>query len=82
MAFSQDFREFIKLLNSNNVEYLLAGGYAIAVHGYPKNAENANRFMLLQVIPNVIVGLISLSQLNFRSCSYKYSCNLQCRKPL
>ena len=36
MELSQDFREFIKLLNKNKVEYLLAGGYAVAAHGYPR----------------------------------------------
>jgi hypothetical protein len=31
-----DLREFIKLLNSNHVEYLLIGGYAVGYHGYPR----------------------------------------------
>jgi len=26
-----DFREFLKLLNSNSVEYLLIGGYAVGI---------------------------------------------------
>jgi predicted nucleotidyltransferase len=30
----QDFREFIRLLNENDVEYLVVGGYAVAFHGY------------------------------------------------
>jgi hypothetical protein len=34
--FPKDFKEFITLLNSNNVEYLVAGGYAVAYHGYPR----------------------------------------------
>jgi hypothetical protein len=29
-----DFKEFLKLLNSNNVAYLLVGGYAVSIHGY------------------------------------------------
>ena len=29
-----DFKEFLRLLNSNNVEYLLVGGYAVGYHGY------------------------------------------------
>ena len=32
--FNQDFRELIILLNSNEVEYLLVGGYAVILHGY------------------------------------------------
>lgn len=29
-----DFRDFLKLLNSHRVEYLLIGGYAVCFHGY------------------------------------------------
>lgn len=29
-----DFKEFLKLLNANQVEYLLIGGYAVGYHGY------------------------------------------------
>ena len=32
----QDFKDFLKLLNSHNVEYLLVGGYAVGYHGYPR----------------------------------------------
>lgn len=31
-----DFKEFLKLLNSQKVEYLLVGGYAVGYHGYPR----------------------------------------------
>jgi hypothetical protein len=31
-----DFKEFLKLLNSNRVRYLLVGGYAVGYHGYPR----------------------------------------------
>lgn len=30
----RDFRDFLSLLNSHCVEYLLVGGYAVAIHGY------------------------------------------------
>ena len=32
---NQDFKEFIQLLNENEVKYLVIGGYAVAVHGHP-----------------------------------------------
>jgi predicted nucleotidyltransferase len=32
----QDFKEFLVLLNKHEVEYLLVGGYAVALHGYPR----------------------------------------------
>lgn len=34
--FPQDFKEFIGLLNAGGVEYLVVGGYAVGVHGYPR----------------------------------------------
>lgn len=32
----QDFKEFLSLLNSHEVDYLLVGGYAVALWGYPR----------------------------------------------
>jgi hypothetical protein len=32
-----DFRDFLKLLHSHRVEYLLVGGYAVCYHGYYRN---------------------------------------------
>ena len=34
--FNQDFRDFLQALNNNDVEYLLVGGYAVILHGYPR----------------------------------------------
>lgn len=31
-----DFKDFLKLLNSQGVEYLVVGGYAVGCHGYPR----------------------------------------------
>jgi predicted nucleotidyltransferase len=31
-----DFKEFLRLLNAHQVEYLLVGGYAVGYHGYPR----------------------------------------------
>jgi hypothetical protein len=31
-----DFKEFLQLLHSENVEYLLVGGYAVGYHGHPR----------------------------------------------
>jgi hypothetical protein len=53
---NQDFKEFIRLLNKNNVQYLVVGGYTVALHGYPRhtksldiwinrNPENAGKMM-------------------------------------
>lgn len=31
-----DFKEFLRLLNETEVQYLLVGGYAVGYHGYPR----------------------------------------------
>lgn len=40
MALSQDFKEFIASLNSNDVRYLVIGGYAVAIHGHPRYTKD------------------------------------------
>ena len=37
---NQDFKEFIQLLNDNQVNYLVIGGYAVAVHGHPRYTKD------------------------------------------
>jgi hypothetical protein len=37
---NQDFKEFIKSLNNNGVRYLVVGGYAVALHGYPRYTKD------------------------------------------
>ncbi len=32
----QDFKEFLKLLSENQIEYLLIGGYAVSYYGYTR----------------------------------------------
>lgn len=36
MPLSKDLREFLALLNSNEVEYLIVGAFAVAYYGYPR----------------------------------------------
>jgi len=36
MQLPQDFKEFLRLLNSNKIKYLLIGGYAVGYHGYSR----------------------------------------------
>lgn len=35
-----DFKEFLRLLNNAEVEYLLIGGYAVGYHGYPRTTAD------------------------------------------
>ena len=40
LRLTQDFREFLSLLNSSGVEYLLIGGYAVGLHGYVRPTKD------------------------------------------
>ena len=33
---SKDFKEFVTLLKKHDAEYMIVGGYAVGVHGYPR----------------------------------------------
>jgi len=56
MPLNKDLREFAELLNSNRVEYLIVGAFAVAYHGFPRytgdldilvrpSPENARRIL-------------------------------------
>src|ERR1017187_4241376 len=40
MKLSKDLREFVALLNSRKIKFLLVGGYAVAYHGLPRFTED------------------------------------------
>jgi len=67
---SADFKELLELLNSNEVDYIVVGGYAMAFHGSPRltgdidlfiqrSSENAER--LLRVLEQFGFGSLELS---------------------
>ncbi len=41
----EDFKDFIKFLNSNEVKYLLIGGWAVGLYGHPR-ATNGIDFLI------------------------------------
>lgn len=72
--FNRDFKEFIQLLNANQVKYLVVGGYAVSLHGYPRytkdidiwienSPDNASR--LIAVIGQFGLGSLGLKELDF-----------------
>jgi len=40
MEIAPDFKEFTRLLNENNVKYLVVGGYAVNLYGYPRYTKD------------------------------------------
>jgi hypothetical protein len=41
----EDFKDFIHCLNSNNVKYLLLGGWAVGIHGHPRATKDIDFFI-------------------------------------
>ena len=71
---NRDFKEFIQSLNANCVRYLVIGGYAVALHGYPRytkdidvwiemSAENAAR--MVEALEQFGFGSLGLEAADF-----------------
>lgn len=61
-----DLKEFIELLSSNNVEYLLVGGHAVAFHGHPRYTGDIDFF--IRMSPSNVQRLLTvLSAFGFGS---------------
>ena len=76
---NQDFKEFIELLNRNNVRYLVVGGYALAFHGFPRytkdidlwvwvNQENAKN--LVKTLEDFGFSSLDIKEEDFLSPGY------------
>ena len=64
--FNQDFKEFIQSLNDNQVQYLIVGGYAVALHGYPRYTKDLD--IWIELNPANAAKLIkALDQFGFRA---------------
>lgn len=51
MKLHSDLREFVALLNSHGVEYLVVGGHAVAFHGHPRFTGDID-FLIAATPPN------------------------------
>ncbi len=79
MKFQEDFREFVRLLNESQVEYLIIGGYAVALYGYPRltgdldvwiKPSSGNARKVMNVLRSFGFGTADLSEKDF-STEYK-----------
>lgn len=63
---NQDFKEFIQSLNDNQVRYLVIGGYAVALHGYPRYTKDID--IWIETMPENAVNVMqALQQFGFGS---------------
>lgn len=66
LKLNPDLREFIELLNVNDVEYLVVGGYAVAFHGYPRYTKDIEIWVWID--PSIASRIIrALEQFGFSS---------------
>jgi hypothetical protein len=70
MMLNKDFKEFIELLNENNVGYLVVGGYAVAFHGHPRYTKDLDVWIDLSP-DNADKILNALKQFGFGSLGLK-----------
>jgi hypothetical protein len=59
MVLNPDFKEFLQLLNHNKVRYLVTGGYAVALYGYPRYTKDLDIWIELdrKNAENLIIAL-------------------------
>jgi hypothetical protein len=72
VVLNQDFKEFIQLLNDNRVRYLVVGGYAVALHGYPRYTRDIDIWVELSE-ENATHIVEALEQFGFASLGLKES---------
>ncbi len=70
----KDIIDFIELCNKHNIKYLVIGGYAVSVHGYPRSTKDIdvciemsdmNASNMLQVIKDFGFGSLELTKEDF-----------------
>lgn len=69
---NQDFKEFVQLLNQNDVHYLLVGGYAVAIHGHPRYTKDMDIWIALNEA-NAQKMIQTLEQFGFGSLGLEAS---------
>lgn len=66
MKLQKDLREFVELLNSLNIEYLVVGGHAVAFHGHPRFTGDID-FLVERAPINAAKLVMCLEQFGFGS---------------
>jgi len=78
---NKDFREFIELLNANSVKYLLVGGYAVGIYGYPRftkdldiwiSVDQENSVAVYKALKEFGAPLVGLTEADFSEEGFFY----------
>ena len=70
MALNKDWREFLELLNSRGVDYVIIGAQSLAFHGRPRHTGDLD--ILVRPTPdNARLLLALLNELGFEQSSFK-----------
>lgn len=64
IEFPKDFKEFLQLLNSKKIEYLVIGGYAVGYYGYPRATGDLDIWIALSK-ENAAKILMALNEFGF-----------------
>jgi hypothetical protein len=76
MALSKDWREFLELLNSRGVDYVIVGAQSLAFHGRPRHTGDLD--ILVRPTPdNARLLLALLNQFGFEQSNFKETDFLQ-----
>ena len=76
MALSKDWREFLELLNSRAIDYVIVGAQSLAFHARPRNTGDLD--ILVRPSPdNARLLLTLLNQLGFEQSGFKETDFLQ-----
>lgn len=79
MILAKDFEDFVALLNIYKVEYMVVGGYALALHGKPRhtgdldiwiNISEKNAHLMVQVINDFGMSTLGLTANDFLKPGY------------
>jgi hypothetical protein len=66
MPLNKDLREFVELLSSNGVEYLVVGAFAVAFHGFPRYTADLD-LLIRPTSENAARTIKSLHEFGFAS---------------
>ena len=76
MALSKDWREFLELLNSRAVDYVIVGAQSLAFHGRPRHTGDLDIFVR-PTPDNARLLLAILNQFGFEQSGFKETDFLQ-----